>query len=191
MEPAHPPQPHGEETLESSLAYDGVFFQVMRDRVRCSDGHVGVREFIHHPGAVMVVALLDPDTVVLERQYRHALGRHFVEMPAGKIEPGEDPLECAKRELAEETGYRAQDWRRLGAFHNAIGYSDEQIQVYLATGLSYVGASAEAGEVLEIFTAPWRELLRWIAAGEVTDVKTLIGAYWLERYMSAAAPPRG
>ncbi len=173
-----------ELTLSSEPAYDGVFFRVVRDKVRSPDGHVGLREFIRHPGAVMIVALLDADTVVLERQYRHPLGRTFIEMPAGKLESGEDPLDCARRELLEETGYRAAQWQRLGAFHNAIGYSDERIVVYLARGLSFEGASADAGEVLQVFTAPWRELLAWIDAGEVTDVKTIVGAYWLERFLS-------
>jgi ADP-ribose pyrophosphatase len=175
-----------EITLSSEPAYDGVFFRVVRDRVRSPDGHVGVREFIRHPGAVMIVPLLDPDTVVLERQYRHPLARTFIEMPAGKLEHGEDELECARRELLEETGYRAARWQRLGAFHNAIGYSDEQIAVYLARDLVFEGASTDAGEVLQVFTASWRELLSWIDAGEVTDVKTIVGAYWLERFLSRA-----
>jgi ADP-ribose pyrophosphatase len=179
--------PLAELTLESATAYDGVFFRVVRDRVRCADGHVGVREFIRHPGAVMIVPLLDTDTLVLERQYRYPLGRSVIEMPAGKLEPGEDPLACAQRELLEETGYRAQRWTRLGAFHNAIGYSDEQIVVYAAQQLSLVGASSEAGEVIEVFTAGRRELLAWIDEGRVTDVKTIVGAYWLERFLSRGA----
>ncbi len=173
-------------TLESATAYKGVFFEVVRDRVRCPDGHVGVREYIRHPGAVMIVAMADADSVLLERQYRHPLGCSFIEMPAGKLEPGEDPLLCAQRELIEETGYRAAHWVRLGAFHNAIGYSDEQIAVYLARDLSFVGASTEAGEVIEVFCAGWRDLLDWIANGKVTDVKTIVGAYWLERYLAGA-----
>ena len=180
------PDPLAEVTLESQLAYHGVFFDVTRDRVRCPDGHEGVREFIRHPGAVMVVALLDADTILLERQFRYPLGRSFVEMPAGKLEPGEDALACARRELQEETGYAAGHWERLGAFHNAIGYSDEKIEVYLARELDFVGASTDAGEVLEVFAAPWRDLLEWIAQGTVTDVKTMVGAYWLERYLSGA-----
>ncbi len=179
------PDPLAEVPLESALAYHGVFFDVIRDQVQCPDGHRGVREFIRHPGAVMVVALLDDDTIVLERQFRYPLGRSFIEMPAGKLEPGEDVLACARRELQEETGYTADSWERLGAFHNAIGYSDEKIEVYLARDLAFVGAATDAGEVLEVFAAPWRSLLAWIAAGVVTDVKTMIGAYWLERHVSA------
>ena len=179
-----PSDPLAERTLESRVAYDGAFFQVMLDRVRCPDGHIGVREFIRHPGAVMVVAMPDVDTVVLERQFRHPLGRSFIEMPAGKLEAGEGALACAQRELIEETGYRAARWDRLGAFHNAIGYSDEKIEVYLARELDYVGTSMQAGEVLEVFTVAWRQLLDWIAAGTVSDVKTIVGAYWLERYIA-------
>ncbi len=184
--PAGAPDPLSETTLDSRVAYDGVFFRVAHDRVQCPDGHIGVREFIRHPGAVMVVAMPDPDTVLLERQFRYPLHRSFIEMPAGKLEAGEDVLVCARRELEEETGYRAARWERLGAFHNAIGYSDEKIEVYLARDLEFVGASSDPGEVLEVFTAPWRELLRWIDAGTVTDVKTIIGAYWLERFLARA-----
>jgi ADP-ribose pyrophosphatase len=142
-----------------------------------------VREFIRHPGAVMIVALLDEDTVVLERQFRYPLGRSFIEMPAGKLDPGEDPLACGQRELREETGYEAGRWERLGAIHNAIGYSNEKIEIYLARDLTFAGASMDAGEVLEVFTAPWRQLLEWIEQGSVTDVKTIIGAHWLERHL--------
>ncbi len=177
-----------EATLESQVAYRGAFFHVLRDRVRSADGHVGVREYIAHPGAVMIVAMPDPDTVLLERQWRHPLRRVFIEMPAGKLEPGEDVMGCAERELREETGFRAGSWLRLGAFHNAIGYSDEKIEVVLARELEFVGAGADAGEVIEVFRAPWRDLLRWIDDGAVTDVKTIIGAYWLERHLSAHRP---
>jgi ADP-ribose pyrophosphatase len=173
-----------ETTLESQLAYDGVFFQVVRDRVRCPDGHVGVREFIRHPGAVMIVAMPDPQTVLLERQFRYALGRCFIEMPAGKLERGEDALACAQRELTEETGYRAARWDHLGAFHNAIGYSDEKIEVYLARDLDFVGTSTDAGEVLEVFSAPWRSLLEWTNTGVVSDVKTIIGVHWLAHFLA-------
>jgi len=183
---AVPPDPLAEVTLESAVAYDGVFFRVVRDRVRCADGHLGVREFIRHPGAVMIVPLLDADTIVLERQFRYPLGRSVIELPAGKLEPGEDPVACAQRELLEETGYRAARWTRLGAFNNAIGYSDEQIAVYLAQDLQRSAASTDAGEVIEVFTAGWRELLAWIDAGKVTDVKTIVGVYWLERHLERA-----
>ena len=173
--------PLREHTLSSEQVYDGYFFQIQRDRVRCADGHESIREYLRHPGAVMIVAMPDEDTVVLERQFRYPLGRSFIEMPAGKLEAGEDPLDCARRELAEETGYQARHWERLGAFHNAIGYSNERIEIYLARDLHLAASAREPGEVLQVFTAPWRQLLDWIDEGSVTDVKTIIGAYWLAR----------
>lgn len=182
--PAGRPDPLAEETLETQLAWKGEFLAVYKDRVRAPDGHLAPREYLRHPGAVMVVPLLDNGEVVLERQYRYPLRRSFVEFPAGKIDPGEDVLACAQRELLEETGYVAREWTYLGGFHNAIGYCDEKIEVFLARGLKHEGAGTDDGEVLEIFTATPSELKRRIARGEVTDVKTLIGAYWLDEYLA-------
>jgi ADP-ribose pyrophosphatase len=176
--------PLADTTLESELAWRGQFLTVYRDRVRSADGHVGIREYVRHPGAVMVIPLTDDDRVVLERQYRHPLARTFVEFPAGKIDPGESLQRCAERELLEETGYRAARWDHLGGFHNAIGYSDERIDVYLARDLTQVGTAGEAGEVLQVFTWQRSELLPRAHAGEITDVKTLIGIYWLQEFLS-------
>lgn len=171
--------PLAEETLESRLVYEGRFLRIYEDTVRCPDGHVAPREYLRHPGAVMVVPVLDDGRLVLERQFRYPLGRSLIEFPAGKIDPGEDILACAQRELREETGYTARQWTYLGGFHNAVGYCDEKIEVYLARGLTLEMAASDDGEVLEIFTATLDELLGWIAAGTVTDVKTIVGAYWL------------
>lgn len=182
--------PLAEETLESTLAYEGVFLRVYRDRVRCPDGHVAPREYLRHPGAVMMIPLLDDGRLVLERQYRYPLRASVIEFPAGKIDAGESLLDCAQRELLEETGYRARDWTYLGDFHNAIGYSDERIYVYLARGLTFEAARTDDGEVLEVFTATLDELLDWIRAGEVTDVKTIVGAYWLQKHLAGEWPAR-
>jgi ADP-ribose pyrophosphatase len=157
----------------------------MVDHVRAADGHEATREYVRHPGAVMVIPLLDDEQVVLERQFRYPLGRTFIEFPAGKIDAGEDLLACAQRELLEETGYVAREWTYLGGFHNAIAYSDEKIEVFLARDLSHVGGNVDAGEVLEVFTAPWRQLHEWMRDGTVTDVKTIVGAYWLQQYLTA------
>lgn len=175
--------PLAEQTLDSRLAFEGVFLRLFVDHVRTADGHESTREYLRHPGAVMMIPLLDDGQVVLERQFRYPLARNFVEFPAGKIEAGEEVLACAQRELLEETGYVAREWTYLGGFHNAIAYSDEKIEVYVARGLSYEGENADAGEVLEVFTAPWRELHDWIADGRITDVKTIVGVYWLQRFL--------
>jgi ADP-ribose pyrophosphatase len=181
--PAEEPDPLAEQTLQSRVAWQGRFLRVFEDTVRAPDGHLAPREYLRHPGAVMIIPLLDNGEVVLERQYRHPLRRSFVEFPAGKIDPGETLLACAQRELREEAGYTAAEWLHLGGFHNAIGYCDEKIEVFLARGLRHEGAAADHGEVLEIFTAPWRQLLERIDDGTVTDVKTIVGAYWLERFV--------
>jgi ADP-ribose pyrophosphatase len=181
--------PLAEETITSRLAFDGVFLRLYQDQVRAADGHVGVREYVRHPGAVTVVALLEDGHVVLERQFRHPLGRTMIEIPAGKIDPGEGLLACAQRELREETGYAAATWVHLGAFHNAFGYSDEKIEVFLARELTREGTKQEAGEVIDVFTAPWQDVSAWIRDGVVTDVKTIIGIAWLEKWLEGKWKP--
>ena len=182
---ADSPDPLAEETLESRVAWEGEFLRVFKDRVRAPDGHLAPREYLRHPGAVMVVPVLPDGQLLLERQYRYPLRRSFIEFPAGKIDPGEELLACAQRELKEETGYVADEWHHLGGFHNAIGYCDEKIEVYLARALRHEGGQTDAGEVLEILTAPLPQLLGWIDDGTVTDVKTIIGAYWLQRFLAS------
>ena len=173
-----------EQTLNSRLAYEGSFLRLYVDEVRSADGHVGTREYLRHPGAVMIVPLLPDGRVVLERQFRYPLKRAAIEFPAGKIDAGEPPFKCAQRELLEETGYRAARWSYLGGLHNAIAYSDEKIEMFLAEELTHEGATLDAGETLEVFTAPWRQLLQWVRDGDVTDVKTMVGAMWLEKILS-------
>jgi ADP-ribose pyrophosphatase len=172
--------PLAEQTLASRIAYEGVFLRLLEDRVRCPDGHIALREYLKHPGAVMIVPLLPNGDAVLERQYRHPLGRSFIEFPAGKVDPGESLQQCAERELLEETGYRAHRWTHLGGFHNAIGYSDEKIEVFVAEELVAGPARTDAGEVLELFTAPWDRVMNWARDGTITDVKTIVGAYWAD-----------
>lgn len=176
--------PLAEQTLDSRIAFEGVFLRLFVDHVRTADGHESTREYVRHPGAVMMIPLLDDGQVILERQYRYPLGRSLIEFPAGKIDPGEPLLECARRELLEETGYVASEWTYLGGFHNAIAYSDEKIEVFLARGLKFERSRLDAGEVLEVFTAPRRQLHDWIADGTLTDVKTIVGTYWLERALA-------
>jgi ADP-ribose pyrophosphatase len=169
-----------EKRIGGEVVYAGRLLKVHRDRVRLPDGSEGVREYIRHPGAVAIVALSDDGRVLLERQFRYPLARAFIEIPAGKLEPGEDPLETGKRELLEETGYVARQWRRLGLIHNAIGYSDEVIEIWLARGLEQRAPRLAEGEFLEVFSVPLAEAQAMARDGRITDVKTIAGLLWLE-----------
>lgn len=177
--------PHLTETrLDGALAFEGDFLKVQRDNVRLPDGKIGSREYIHHPGAVVILPLFDDGSVLLERQFRYPLARVFIEFPAGKIDPGEDPLLCAQRELQEETGYTAADWQHICTIHNAIAYSDEHLELYVACGLTTGPSRLDEGEFLETFQASVADMLAWIQEGKITDVKTVIGAFWLDKIVS-------
>lgn len=167
-----------ESFLEGEVVFSGKLVKLHRDRVRLPDGSEAVREYIRHPGAVAVLALLDDGQVVLERQFRYPHGKVFIEIPAGKRDPGEAAEACARRELQEETGYLARDWRRLGIIHNAIAYSDEGIELWLASGLEAGRAKLEAGEFLEVFTLPLAEARGMVRDGRITDAKTVAGLLW-------------
>jgi ADP-ribose pyrophosphatase len=178
-----------ETRIDGDLAYDGHFIKVSRDRVRLPDGKETQREFIRHPGAVVILPLLEDGSVLLERQFRYPNDRVFIEFPAGKIDPGEESLACAKRELLEETGYTAADWHFVCTIHNAIAYSDEHLDLFLARGLTAGEAQLDDGEFLETFTATVPELLDMVRRGQITDVKTMIGSFWLEKFASGAWTP--
>ena len=171
-----------EDFLEGELVFSGRLLKVHRDRVRLPDGSEGVREYIRHPGAVAIVALFADGRVLLERQFRYPLGRAFIEIPAGKLEPGENHLATAKRELLEETGYVAAEWRRLGLIHNAIGYSDEGIEIWLARDLELRRQQLAEGEFLEVFSLPLAEAQAMARDGRITDVKTIAGLLWVEAF---------
>ncbi|MEA5098547.1 MAG: NUDIX hydrolase [Burkholderiaceae bacterium] len=170
-----------ETRIEGETVYQGNFLQVERDLVRLPDGKTASREFIRHPGAVVILPLFDDGSVLLERQFRYPIHQAVLEFPAGKIEPGETPLACAQRELQEETGYAAQDWQYVCRVHNALGYSDEFLEIFLARGLTAGKSRPDDEEFIETFTASVDALLEWVRRGDVTDVKTVIGAFWLEK----------
>ena len=173
-----------ESQLESLQVYRGAFLDVRCDQVRLPDGKVAQREYVIHPGAVMVVPLLPDGRLLMERQWRYPLARVMLEFPAGKLEPGEHPLHCAIRELIEETGYRATEWARAGVLHNAIAYSNEAIEVWFARGLTPGERALDAGEFLEVGDASLEELDELARRGELTDAKTLIGMLWLQNWRS-------
>jgi ADP-ribose pyrophosphatase len=177
-----------EHTLTSVVAYAGSFLHIQRDTVRLPDGATTAREFIRHPGAVLIAPMLADGKLVIEKQYRHPLAKVFLEFPAGKIDAGE-PLEaCALRELREETGYVAQELAYLGPIHNAIGYSDEVIHLYAARSLTAGKAALDEHEFIETCTMTLDELLQAIRSAEVTDVKTIIAAYWLDDAVRGVKP---
>ena len=175
-----------ETPVERAELLRGHFLHVVRDTVRLPDGSQTTREFVLHPGAVMVIALLDDGQLVLERQYRHPMQRVMIEFPAGKLDAGEGSLACAQRELFEETGYRAREWAFAGQHAPTIAYSDELIDIWFARGLSLGQRRLDAGEFLDVITATPAQLLAWCRSGEVTDGKTLTGMLWLQNVLTGA-----
>ena len=175
-----------EHTIASEPVFDGMLLHVRRDTVRLPNGHETVREWIAHPGAVVVVATLDNGKLLFERQFRYPLQRVFVELPAGKIDPEEHPLDTAKRELREETGHQAKFWRHLFTMHPCIGYSDERIEIFWAHGLIYVGHQRDHGEFLDIIEMSVADALQAVHDGEITDGKTISALMWADKIASGA-----
>lgn len=173
-----------EECLDSTLVHQGGFLQMKRDNVRLPDGSTAFREYLIHPGAVAIIPLFEDGQILLERQYRYPVKQVMTEYPAGKLDPQEGSLACAKRELLEETGYTAQQWIYLGKMHPVISYSTEFIDVWVAKGLSAGQQHLDVGEFLEVIKTPLTTLQDWIRAGQITDVKTLVATYWLEKWLA-------
>ena len=167
-----------EYPVSSKTVYQGALLHVKEDRVRLPNGKPAKREYIEHQGAVLIIALLDENTVLLERQYRYPVRQHCIELPAGKKERGEAPLLTAQRELKEETGYEANDWQQLGSLLPCIGYADEVIEFYVARDLRFIGAAHDDGEFLDVFPLSIDEAIAWIGAGKIKDVKTIAGLFW-------------
>jgi ADP-ribose pyrophosphatase len=176
----------GEEILK------GHFLHAFRDQVLLPNGKQATREYVVHPGAVMVIPLLDDGSgefkLVLERQYRYPVERVMIEFPAGKLDAGESVQRCAERELLEETGYTARAWARAGVMHPVISYSTEFIDIWFARDLQPGPRKLDDGEFLDVFTATPAEFLQWCQQGLVTDAKTLAGALWVQNVLQGVWP---
>ena len=170
-----------EHFVSGEQVFDGDLLKVYRDKVRLPDGSSGGREYIRHPGAVAIVPLFDDGRVLLERQFRYPHRREFIEVPAGKIDPGEPHLATAKRELLEETGYVAAEWRRLGVIHTAIAYTDEAIELFIARKLTQKTRNLDDGEFLELLIVDFVEAIRMIGDGRITDAKTVAALLLTEK----------
>lgn len=175
-----------ERRLDGRQVWRGRLLDVRCDTIALPEGGTATREYVVHPGAVMVVPLLDDGRLVMERQYRYPLGRVLLEFPAGKIDPGEAIQACAQRELAEETGYRAREWARACVIHNACAYSTEGIEIWFARGLVDGSRQLDHGELIDVLLCTEAELDALAGRGELTDVKTLIGLQWLQKWRSGA-----
>jgi len=180
----------GETKIHSLELFKGKFLHAFRDQVRLPNGATAAREYVIHPGAVMVIPLLEGENgellVVLERQFRYPVGQVMIEFPAGKLDAGEGCFECARRELREETGYTAAQWAHAGVLHPVIAYSTEFIDIWFARGLQAGQRQLDDGEFLDVFTATPSQLFDWCRDGLVTDGKTLTAALWLQNVMSGA-----
>lgn len=177
-----------EVTLSSETVFDGNLLHVLRDNARLPSGNESTREFIVHPGAVIIIPVLPNGNLLLERQFRYPLKKVFIELPAGKIDPNEDILITGQRELLEETGYTARQWDYVAAQHPCIGYSNEVIHIYLARDLSAGQHHRDADEHLQLFDASLEDCLRMVRSGEITDGKTIIALFWAEKILQGAWP---
>jgi len=173
-----------EQTVSRTDLLQGHFLHVVRDTVRLPSGRDATREYVLHPGAVMVIGLLDDGQVVLERQYRHPMGQVMLEFPAGKLDAGEGSRACAERELREETGYRAREWAFAGRLSPTVAYSDEIIDIGFARGLTAGDRQLDEGEFLDVISATPQAVLEACRNGAIIDGKSVAGALWLQNVLS-------
>jgi len=173
-----------ESCVSSETLVKGNLLHAKRDKVLLPNGNFSEREYVMHPGAVLIVPILDDSQIVFERQFRYPMHRTYIELPAGKIDPKEPPLVTGQRELLEETGYSAKNWQLLTELHPCIGYSNEIIYIYLATDLSFSQSSLDEDEHLEIFTMSLVDAMQAMRDGKITDGKTMVALFWAEKYLS-------
>lgn len=163
-----------EETIGSETLYEGVVVTVKKDKVLLENGRQSIREVVMHNGGVGILALDEQNNVLMVRQFRYPYHQVVLEIPAGKLERGEDPLACGKRELMEETGYAADEYASLGVLYPTPGYADEVIHLYLATGLKRFEQNLDEGEFLEVERYPLSQLVEWVMEGKLPDAKSQI-----------------
>jgi len=173
-----------ETRIASEQKFSGRLINLYLDQVELPNGQTSSREWIDHPGAVCIIPVLPDDKICLIRQFRYGPGEEFIEIPAGKLDSGEAPLDCAYRELEEETGYRANKLTFLTNIHPAIGFSNEKMWMYLAEDLEKYENKLDQDEFLELLPTPLEKALDWIWSGKITDVKTIIGLLWAKRLLS-------
>jgi len=178
-----------ETRISGEQVFAGALLDVRRDLVRLPDGATATREYVVHPGAVTIIPILDSGELLLERQYRYAPGEELVELPAGKIDPGETTLATARRELLEETGYEADSWAYVTTIVPICAYSTERIELWLARGLRHVGRRLDHGEFLDTFPLPLAEALERVRDGRIIDAKTIVGILWAEKVLSGEWRP--
>ena len=173
------------ETPKSSeKIFSGRLIDLYFDQIELPNGKSSTREWIKHPGAVCIIPILPNGNLCLIRQYRYGPRAEFIEIPAGKLDVGEDPLVCAKRELEEEIGYIAGKFTFLTNIHPAIGFSNEKMWVYLAEDLILSKQNLDQDEFLELYPLPVKKAIDLIYEGKITDVKTVIGILWLDKFLS-------
>ncbi|MCS7136177.1 MAG: NUDIX hydrolase [Nitrososphaerota archaeon] len=173
-----------ERVIESKLVYAGRLFNVKVDKVLTSWGRLTVREIVEHPGAVVIIPLLDKESIILVSQYRHAVGKVLLELPAGTLEAGEEPEKCAHRELEEETGFIAERMDKLVTLYLAPGYSTEKVHLYMASGLKKVGQKLEPDEKIKTVVLKIDNVVNMIVKGEIEDAKTVAGIMLLKMLIS-------
>jgi len=175
-----------EKPLASRSVYQGRLLHVKEDAVELPNGKPATREYVVHPGAAVIIPLFENGDILLERQHRYPLRRDFIEFPAGKLDHGEEAAACARRELLEETGYEAATWQYLTTVYPCIGYSDERLIYYLAKDLRYSAHQRDHDEFLEVLRVPFETALEQVRSGEICEVKTVVGLFWLEKMLGQA-----
>ena len=172
-----------EKTIFSENIFKGKLLDVRKDKVTLPNNEMGFREWINHPGAACSVPLLSGNKIILVKQYRYPIREETIEIPAGKIDLGEDPEKCAYRELEEETGYKAKELTLLTSFYPAIGFANEKIWIYLAKNLVKSNSNTDKDEFVETISVDLNIALDMVAQGMIKDSKTIIGLMWLDKYL--------